>query len=36
MIKRKQTEFEKQILKLIKFYHKQYNWNGKRRKNNGK
>lgn len=33
---KKQTKFDKQILKLIKIYNKTFNWNGKRRKQNGK
>lgn len=33
---KKQSVFDKQILKLIKKYRQKFNWNGKRRKQNGK
>lgn len=33
---KKQSAFNKQILKLIKKYRQTFNWNGKRRKQNGK
>jgi hypothetical protein len=33
---KKQSAFDKQILKLIKKYRQTFNWNGKRRKQNGK
>ena len=33
---KKQSAFDKQILKLIKKYRQTFNWNGKKRKQNGK